>query len=118
MSFVFTDRESTYPNRYLVTKDDGSTEYVVLERADEPVVVGTPLNAETFNALTEALEEAAASQTGVTAISVVRADAVITVTCTLDDETTEVSEISLDENDYPTQIAVNGVAIPVTWEGF
>lgn len=49
MSFVFTDRESAYPNRYLVTPDNGSPYYVVLTRADEPVVVGTPLNAETFN---------------------------------------------------------------------
>lgn len=55
MSFVFQDRESAYPNRYLVTKDDGTNYYIVLERADEPVVVGTPLNAETFNAMIEEL---------------------------------------------------------------
>lgn len=46
---VFVDRESAYPNRYLMTAEDGSTSYVVLERADEPTKVGTPLNAETFN---------------------------------------------------------------------
>lgn len=51
MSFVFTDRESAYPNRYLVTPASGSSYYIILERADEPVVVGTPLNAETFNNL-------------------------------------------------------------------
>lgn len=118
MSFVFTDRESTYPNRYLVTKDDGTTEYVVLERADEPVVAGTPLNAETFNAMSEALSEVVAAQGTVTAMKVARAAQVITVTCTLDDETSEVSEITLDESDYPAQIKVNGVVVPVTWEGF
>lgn len=49
MSFNFVDRVSTYPNRYKVTRGDGTTEYLTLERADEPTVVGTPLNAETFN---------------------------------------------------------------------
>lgn len=47
----FVDRVSAYPNRYLMTTEDGSARYVVLERADEPVTVGTPLNAETFNTL-------------------------------------------------------------------
>ena len=49
MSFNFVDRVSTYPNRYKVTKEDGTIEYLTLERADEPTVVGTLLNAETFN---------------------------------------------------------------------
>ena len=51
MDFVFVDRESAYPNKYLVTPESGSSYYIILERADEPVVVGTPLNAETFNNL-------------------------------------------------------------------
>ena len=51
MSIVFTDRESTYPNRFLVTPENGEPYYLVLERADEPTVIGTPLNAETFNTL-------------------------------------------------------------------
>ena len=45
----FEDRISAYPNRYVVTAEDGSVSYIVLERADEPVKTGTPLNAETFN---------------------------------------------------------------------
>lgn len=49
MGFNFVDRVSTYPNRYKVTKEDGTIEYLTLERADEPTVVGTLLNAETFN---------------------------------------------------------------------
>lgn len=47
----FQDRVSAYPNRYLMTTADGSASYVLLERADEPTQVGTPLNAETFNSL-------------------------------------------------------------------
>lgn len=49
MSVEFQDRVSTYPNRYKVTKPDGTSEYVTLERADEPTTVGTPLNAAVFN---------------------------------------------------------------------
>lgn len=48
---AFIDRVSAYPNRYMMTLENGGTSYVVLERADEPVIVGTPLNAETFNKL-------------------------------------------------------------------
>jgi hypothetical protein len=118
MSFVFTDRESTYPNRYLITRDNGSTEFVVLERADEPVVPGTPLNAETFNALSEELAKVVSTQATVTAISIVRAGSVVTMTNTLDNNTTEVLEVALDEQDTPTQITANGVVIPLTWEGF
>ena len=52
MSITFVDRESTSPNRFLVTPENGgSPYYIVLERADEPTVTGTPLNAETFNQL-------------------------------------------------------------------
>lgn len=47
----FIDRASAYPNRYLMIAEDGNTSRVILERADEPTVVGTPLNAETFNTL-------------------------------------------------------------------
>ena len=51
MAERFVDRQSTYPNRYKITREDGTVEYVTLERADEPTVTGTPLNAETFNSL-------------------------------------------------------------------
>ena len=47
----FQDRVSAYPNRYLLTDENGNTSYVYLERADEPTVPGTPLNADTFNSL-------------------------------------------------------------------
>lgn len=48
---IFEDRVSTYPNRYTMTSQNGGTSYVILERADEPVQVGTPLNADTFSAM-------------------------------------------------------------------
>ncbi len=47
----FVDRKSTYPNRYTMTDENGNVSQVFLERADEPVAEGTPLDAETFNAL-------------------------------------------------------------------
>lgn len=49
----FEDRVSAYPGRYRMTAEDGSVSYVVLERDDEPINPGTPLNAETFNAMLE-----------------------------------------------------------------
>lgn len=49
----FFDRVSAYPNRYIMTDESGKVQHVVLERADEPITPGTPLNAETFNAMLE-----------------------------------------------------------------
>lgn len=46
---MFVDRKPTRPNRYKVTTENGEAYYVTLERADEPTVEGTPLNAETLN---------------------------------------------------------------------
>ena len=48
---AFEDRKANRPNRYKVTPDSGNEYYVTLERADEPTVLGTPINAETLNAL-------------------------------------------------------------------
>ena len=47
----FEDRVSAYPNRYAMTDEQGNVSHVFLERADGPIVEGTPLNAETFNSL-------------------------------------------------------------------
>lgn len=55
---MIVDRQSAKPNRFKVTTDDGSSYYVTLERADEPTVEGTPLNAATLNPLFEMAEEA------------------------------------------------------------
>lgn len=58
----FTDRVSAYPNRYMLTDESGNSYYVILERADDPVVIGTPLNAETFNAMLAGLSPATESE--------------------------------------------------------
>lgn len=51
MSLGFINRISKYPNKYKVTKEDGTSYYVTLERADEPTQEGTPLNAAILNQL-------------------------------------------------------------------
>lgn len=45
------DRVPTYPNRVKITHSDGTSEYVTWERADEPTVEGTPINAALFNSI-------------------------------------------------------------------
>lgn len=54
--FIFSDRRSLRPGRYKVTKDNGDSYYITLERADEPTVVGTPLNADTFSKLQSSIQ--------------------------------------------------------------
>lgn len=48
---IFEDRISAYPNRYKMINEDGTATYVLLERADDPIAPGTPLNAENMNNL-------------------------------------------------------------------
>lgn len=46
------DRQSQNPGRVKITLDDGTVMYGTIERADEPSVVGTPLNKNTlFNSI-------------------------------------------------------------------
>lgn len=45
------DRVPTYPNRIKITREDGSTEFVTWERADEPLVEGTPINKALFDSI-------------------------------------------------------------------
>ena len=42
----------------------------------------------------------------------------IVVATSLEDGSGTISIINLDENGYPSQIVTDGVAVPVTWEGF
>lgn len=42
------DRQSARPGRIKLTFDDGTVKYATLERADEPSVVGSPLNKNTL----------------------------------------------------------------------
>ena len=51
------DRVPSQPGRYKMTMPDGSTQYVTLERADEPTVVGTPLNKALFDSIRDDLDE-------------------------------------------------------------
>lgn len=47
----FKDRQPTKAGRRKLTFDDGTSEYVTVEMADEPAVEGTALNREAFMAL-------------------------------------------------------------------
>ena len=42
------DRQSQNPGRVKITLDDGTIMYGTIERADEPFVIGTPLNKNTL----------------------------------------------------------------------
>ena len=49
MALIFIDRVPQKPGRVKITPEEGTAFYALLERADEPIQVGTPLNAGTFN---------------------------------------------------------------------
>lgn len=52
MSIVFEDRIPTKPGRVKLTPEDGGAPfYAIMERADEPTKVGTPINAAALNSL-------------------------------------------------------------------
>lgn len=53
---IFEDRLSAYPNRFRATDADGRESLLTLERADEPIREGTPLNAETLNSMQEEIQ--------------------------------------------------------------
>lgn len=54
MAIKFVDRVPTRPGRIKITPEDGSAIwYGVMERADEPSVEGTPINAANLNAMQE-----------------------------------------------------------------
>lgn len=48
---TFTDRQSANPGRFKMTLENGEVYYMTLERADDVIKAGTPLNAATFNAV-------------------------------------------------------------------
>ena len=55
---------------------------------------------------------------GVTDIEMVRAGSTITITYTMDDDSTSVDTLTLDANGYPTNLNVDGTDIPITCTGF
>lgn len=56
MPYEFIDRESGKPGRVRIVPEDGSAPFfAVMERADEPTVAGSPLNALSLNSAQETL---------------------------------------------------------------
>lgn len=49
----FVDRKAKYPGRWTMMKSDDTSEIITLIRNDEPVVEGTPMNADTLNTLSD-----------------------------------------------------------------
>jgi hypothetical protein len=49
MTLEFKDRVPQKPGRVKITPENGTAFYVTMERADEPLEPGTPLNAGNFN---------------------------------------------------------------------
>ena len=49
MALQFTDRVPQKPGRVKITPENGTAYFATMERADEPIVEGTPLNAKNFN---------------------------------------------------------------------
>lgn len=59
----FVDRKAQKPNRVLVTPESGGAFYATLQRADNPVVEGTPLNATVFNEMVAMIQSVALDAT-------------------------------------------------------
>ena len=49
MALEFKNRIPQKPGRVKITPENGSAYYATIERADEPIEPGTPLNAGNFN---------------------------------------------------------------------
>ena len=49
MALQFTDLVPQKPGRVKITPENGTAYYATMERADEALVEGTPLNAKNFN---------------------------------------------------------------------
>ena len=49
MALVFKDRVPQKPGRVKITPENGTAYYATMERADEPIEIGTPLHAGNFN---------------------------------------------------------------------
>lgn len=54
MAIKWVDRVPTNPNRMKITPENGSSYFATVERADNPTVTGTPVNAQNLNAMQEA----------------------------------------------------------------
>lgn len=78
----FVDRLPTQVGRRKITHADGTSEFVTVEMADEPSVVGTPLNREAFmNVQGFSNENTTISKSGnVTTVTITHGDGGKTVT--------------------------------------
>lgn len=56
MALEFKDRVPQKPGRVKITPENGTPYYAVLERADEPIEEGTPLNAQNLNEMAGMIE--------------------------------------------------------------
>ena len=49
MALEFKDRVPGKPGRVKITPENGTAYFATMERADDPIQIGTPLNAGNFN---------------------------------------------------------------------
>jgi len=59
MALVFKDRVPQKPGRVKITPENGTAFYATMERADEPIEVGTPLHAGNFNEMIAMIQSVA-----------------------------------------------------------
>ena len=63
MALEFTDRVPQKPGRVKITPEEGTAFYATMERADEPIQEGTPLNARNFNEMVAMIQTIALDAT-------------------------------------------------------
>ena len=115
----FVDRLPTEVGRRKITHADGTSEYVTVEMADEPSVVGTPLNREAFmNVQGFSSENTTISMSGnVTTVTITHSDGgktVTTITKNSDTLTTVVSKYTGPSGNVITKTTSIDTSSPVT----
>lgn len=93
----FVDRKAKYPGRWTMIKSDGTSEIITLIRNDEPVVEGTPMNANTLNTLSDVAGADIARE---------KAEAAATVALTAKDA----AELAATSSEESKDTAANSVA--------
>lgn len=103
-----------YTNMTAYVKAFGWAPYMYLSTDENGWVVSV----DPLERIGETTEEILDGILGTTAISVVKGEDAVSFTSTLANGKRSVSEIVLDEYGYPASIVTDGVACPVSWEGF
>lgn len=117
----FVDRIPTQTGRRKITHADGTSEYVIVEMADNPTVEGTPLNRAAFMALqgfeatttvisksesvTTITQTNANNETLVTTISKAGGSTTVTAVFTAADDSTITSTTTITKNNSTTTIS-------------